>query len=395
MNIVFVHDHEVNPSKGGMQRVSWLLAGELRRRGHSVSFLSLKPDSQDFKLSSGFPQYTIPVFSMSEPEFRTAIEDLVGLEKVDLFIFQHLSNENFAAIRMLPPGAGRVLVLHMQPYGFLGKERFVKRLTPWRSLGVKGKALKMFAVALPSLFRKFYLRHMAARYLEVTGAVDRTVLLSDRFRPRLVDNTPGIDATRICAIPNPLTFPVGDGQPSLEGKQNLVLVLCRITNTQKNITGFIDAWKKFHASHPDWEARIVGDGADLELVKRYARRRGVGSIRFEGNREDVERYYREAKIFCLTSTFEGWGMVLVEAMAFGCVPVAFDSYEALRDIVADGENGLIVPPFSAAAMAAAMARLADNPDLWRRLALQGPASIRRFGIRDVVDEWEDKILNRL
>ncbi|MCH5217389.1 MAG: glycosyltransferase [Muribaculaceae bacterium] len=395
MNIVFVHDHEVNPSKGGMQRVSWLLAGELRRRGHSVSFLSLADAPEPFARQGEFPQLTIPVLSLSREEARRRLAEFTTRSGIDLVVLQHMSEANLMAMHLLPEGVRSVMVYHMQPFSLLGKERKVKSLPSATPLRLKGKVLRMLGIVAPALFRVLYRRQIAASFRDVALHTERLVMLSERFLPRLFANTPGLDPDRVVAVNNPLTFEAPHEAPDLGAKRNVVLQMCRAINPQKNLTGFVEAWGIFHRSHPDWEAVLVGDGVDLELVKRYAQRRGVSGIRFEGNREDVERYYREAKIFCLTSTFEGWGMVLVEAMAFGCVPVAFDSYEAMHDIVADGENGLIVPPFSAAAMAAAMARLADNPDLWRRMALQGPASIRRFGIRDIVDEWEDKILNRL
>lgn len=53
--------------------------------------------------------------------------------------------------------------------------------------------------------------------------------------------------------------------------------------------------------------------------------------------QDPESFYRDASILCLTSDFEGWGMVLTEAMTFGAVPVAFNSYAAITDIIDDGK----------------------------------------------------------
>lgn len=72
------------------------------------------------------------------------------------------------------------------------------------------------------------------------------------------------------------------------------------------------------------------------------------------------RYYKESSIFCLTSNHEGWGLVLTEAMQFGCVPIAFDSFESIHEIIEDGKNGFLVKPFDMDKYADKVLRLADN-----------------------------------
>ena len=69
---------------------------------------------------------------------------------------------------------------------------------------------------------------------------------------------------------------------------------------------------------------------------------GLKRVRFEG-RQNPKRYYEEASIFMLTSSFEGWGLTLTEAQQFGCVPLAFYSYASLPDIITDGKNGFMIP----------------------------------------------------
>ncbi|RGN76255.1 glycosyltransferase [Segatella copri] len=73
-----------------------------------------------------------------------------------------------------------------------------------------------------------------------------------------------------------------------------------------------------------------------EISSRY--------LTFEGFQSPIE-YYKRASIICMTSSFEGFPMVLVEAMQFGCVPIAFDSFEAIRDVIIPEKTGELVKPF--------------------------------------------------
>ena len=62
--------------------------------------------------------------------------------------------------------------------------------------------------------------------------------------------------------------------------------------------------------------------------------------------QSPEEFYIKAQALCMVSNYEGFGMVLVEAMQYGCVPFAFDSFAALPDIIDDGINGYRIPPFN-------------------------------------------------
>ena len=83
-------------------------------------------------------------------------------------------------------------------------------------------------------------------------------------------------------------------------------------------------------------------------------------------------------------------MVLLEAAAFGCVPVAFDSFAAVRDIIDDGENGALVPAFDLDAYAETLARLMRNDALRERLAKNAQTQIReKFSMDQIVKKWEE------
>ena len=144
------------------------------------------------------------------------------------------------------------------------------------------------------------------------------------------------------AIPNPNTYPAQENTDFLKKKQ--ILYVGRIEWRQKRVGRLIDIWKRIYKKFPDWELVIVGDGPIRQDIGTESLKDGSGLFSPVG--KTLRPFYRDASILCLTSDFEGWGMVLTEAMTFGAVPVAFNSYAAITDIIDDGKNGLLVPPFS-------------------------------------------------
>lgn len=383
MNILFVYERKIIPSFGGLERVTSLLAQEFRRRGNSVFFLSVGPPEWNLSESEeDFPQEYI---AAGDSDFTKRFEDYLNRHNIERVIFQGHHHDVMKALQCSPDSLGRYSVFHYQPFPLVGKERLIKRNTPFRDLKLKGKVLKVLAQTSPAFFRSLYLRKMGVRFEKMQNHSDRLVLLSDSLKARMEQYFYRLNPEKLYAINNPLTFTPGDYNVS--EKENAVLVVARFNNPQKNLTGFIDAWLLFSRRHPDWKAVMVGDGEHRDLVEKYARKKKAQNIWFEGHRKNVEDYFRRAKIFCMTSAYEGWGMVLTEAMAYGCVPVVYESYESVKDIITSGEDGFLVRPFDKKAMANKLGELANDEDLRLRLARNGERKIRKFEVSGIADKW--------
>ena len=89
---------------------------------------------------------------------------------------------------------------------------------------------------------------------------------------------------------------------------------------------------------------MVGDGPWLERLKNFSNRLNLVNIYFRGF-QDPKEYYQKARIMFLTSNFEGWALTLTEAMQYGCIPFAYNTYESISDIIIDGNNGFLIKPF--------------------------------------------------
>lgn len=91
----------------------------------------------------------------------------------------------------------------------------------------------------------------------------------------------------------------------------------------------------------------------------------------------------------MTSSLEGFGMTLVEAQQYACVPMAMDTYSSLHDIITDGENGIIVPDNALTLYGSKLMELMSNHKLREQLALNGLDTCRKFEVENIATQWEN------
>ena len=173
-------------------------------------------------------------------------------------------------------------------------------------------------------------------------------------------------------------------------KKNMVLFVGRMENLSKGVDNLIRIWARTECDFPDWELHLLGDGPDLEGNKAMAEQLGLERCFFHGCC-DPESYYRDAAIICLTSYYEGFGMVLLEGMQYGCIPVAFDSYPAVHDLISHMRNGLLVPAFDEKAYARSLASLMNRDSLRRVLQQASLRKASQFSPEQTGELWQKLI----
>ena len=144
-------------------------------------------------------------------------------------------------------------------------------------------------------------------------------------------------------------------------------------------------WSHLYKKYPDWNLVIVGDGKQRAILEKRAR--NMERVSFIGY-ADPRQYYIESSIFCMTSNFEGLPMVLLEAMCFGTIPVAFNSFASVTDAITDKRNGLLVPPFSVKGYVEKIEYLINNESIRSNMAKAGIESVKRYTIDSIIEQWE-------
>lgn len=226
----------------------------------------------------------------------------------------------------------------------------------------------------------YYSRQWEKAYAALYENCDAYVTLHPQYS-REIQKAVGCDGAKFTAIPN-MVEPAG---PPPETKKKQLLYSGRMSYNDKRVDRLIRVWAAIHARIPDWELVLVGDGKERKQLQALSARLALPKIRFEGWQKDVTRYYREASVICLTSTFESFGLCLTEGMSQGCVPVAFDCSAGVADIVRG--NGELVPPFNLKSYADALLRLTTDDAYRETLRLRSLDAVRRFYPQEIIPRW--------
>ncbi len=192
-------------------------------------------------------------------------------------------------------------------------------------------------------------------------------------------------APRVELIPNPV--PPLDGGVSGQGAP--VAVAAGRLNRQKGFDLLVRAWAVVAARHPDWRLEIHGSGPERDALERLIAETGLADrVTLKGRTKTLGAAMAGASLFVLSSRFEGFGLVLVEAMGKGLPVVSFDCPRGPSDIVDDGVDGLLVPPEDTGALAEAVLALIEDEPRRRRLAAAALRKAERYRAEAITPRWD-------
>ncbi len=380
-NILFICDFPFAGS-GGVGRVTEILAEEFLRRGYNITYLAFCT-GQEY-VSDRIIQHFVPNPSRANgKENIQYVCKLIDELHIDIIINQagakiELINF-FAKVKLDIP----VLSVHhncvkclYDNYQHILTETFRNK-----------KFFFLINNPLSWFFLKIY--HRVKQGMLFSKAIhesNRLVLLSNIFVPEMKFYVPNFRNEKVVGLPNPASFPVVERVE--EKKENKLIFVGRLCYQQKRVDLLLDLWKQIQLDFPDWHFDIVGDGPARCELERNAKAENLKRIHFHGF-QDPRPYLEKAKFFCMTSAFEGFGMVLVEAQAYGVVPFAFDCFSALPDIIQSGVNGFIFPKFDLAQYTETLKQLMTDEESRKRLAKNSQASVAKYAPVCIIDRWEN------
>ena len=186
-------------------------------------------------------------------------------------------------------------------------------------------------------------------------------------------------------IPNPL--PDFRHSAPVQRKQHILCVGTLSYN--KGYDLLIEAWAMLAAQYPGWSVQVYGKGDPTPYQELAAAKGLSGRIEFHAPVSDIASKYAESSLLVLPSRSEGFGMVLLEAMSFGTPCISFDCPSGPGDILTHGVDGVLVPPESTVALAAAMSDLIGNPKKRDALGREARISVSRYRVREIAARWHD------
>lgn len=384
MKILFLYGSTINPIVGGIERVTSVLSDYFEKEGHQVYYISLVRDS-DVKYVNRqffFPNSIIEL----APENVEYLLSFVKKNKIEIVVNQYGIGKEMSRLAYNVKFIGVKLISVVHNSFFANIDNFdisYKSLFEKYHIDVllpiaKNKAIKW---GLFQLLKLKYKRHVS----ELCYNSDYVILLSDKFKheiefiggPKCLSNVVGIS--------NPCSF--NDVNVEYSRKKNELLYVGRIDKGKK-VDLLLEIWNKLYYKYPNWVLKIVGDGEDLSLLKSRAIQMRLKNVFFEGF-QPSQSYYEEASIFCMTSAYESFGIVLIEAMQCMTIPVAFNSYRSITDIIDDKINGYLVSPFNIDEYALVLSSLIDDDELRKNASINAFEKSCRFDISNIGNIWLD------
>ena len=338
---------------GGTERVGSMLANGLSEAGYEIMLASILygdkpffPINKDIKIISLFnsPGRTL----YRTPNIIHKIRSLLKEERIDTLIVV----ETMSVLFTLPATLGL-------PIKHICWEHFNFN----NDLGKSGRRIA---------------RQLAARYC------DSIVTLTERDKEYWLQGTN--HKSQITAIANPCPFPVQNYIKKENTK--IVLAVGRLTPI-KGFDLLLQSWLEVNKAMPDWTLKIVGEGEERsKLTSFIIENKLTDSVELVGNTDDVSQYYRQAEIFCLSSRFEGFPMVLLETLAFGLPVVSFDCDTGPAEVL-ENTGSILVANNDISRLASSLIELMNDDEQREIISQNSKEKAKIYQPEHIICQWRD------
>lgn len=336
---------------GGTERVSSIIANELSESGYDISMASIIDGDKPF-----YPlNDKIKVTSLSKSNIRILYQTpkiiynlrrLIKNEGIDILIVVDTMSVWFSIPAVLGLDIKHIGWEHFNFNSDLGKSS--RRIS----------------------------RQLAARYC------DSVVTLTETDKKYWLNGTK--HQSQITAIPNPAPFSVQNDFH--KEKTKIVLAVGRLTQI-KGFDVLLKAWVEVNKSKPNWKLLIVGEGEDRSKLEKFINKNNLtNSVELVGKTNDVSQYYKKAEIYCLSSHFEGFPMVLLEALSFGLPVVSFDCDTGPAEIL-EGTGSILVPQDDIGSLAKSLVNLMNNDENRKVISVKSKNKAELYQTENILKQW--------
>lgn len=334
---------------GGAQRVCASLANGLSLRGHEVSILADFTIGKPYKTEEHVRLVQVDSYTNSGKFFKQ-LNFLCKKEKYNIII-------NFEGLKtfysVLAAKINGIPIIYSEHNSF---ERPHSAPMP-----------------IYEYFKKYYLSRI----------YDCLTVLTQRDASLLKDKV-----SNVYIMPNPLFLsPLSE----IPLKEKTVLAVGRLNAWHvKGFDVLMEAWSNIQHIYPDWTLTIVGGGEleDKEFLMGLAKQKNVKRLKVIDYKSDIVEEYRNSEVFVLSSRYEGFGLVLIEALSQRCACIACDYLGRQSEIIENEINGLTCQADSVNDLQSALFTVLGNEQLRKNIQLNSILGISKFSEANVAERWE-------
>jgi len=341
---------------GGTERITCCLASEMARQGHEVAIVSVFGTGRECKFELD-----------SRVRFVIASSENYGLQMNEIHRFSMIGKmtdmiENNELMR--------------EADVVIAQKFFAAALAVNAGFGRKTLVGDHYTYYLYGFFLRCFRNHIYRKAAAVVVLTEGNAKLYKRHGVRRVE-----------VIPNML--PIKPAQHKGEGKKEMIAV-GRLT-PQKGFDILVQVMYMIRWQIEDWHLTIYGEGEDRPMLEQMIEARGLEDmITLHGATDNVSKAYQNASFGIMSSRFEGFPMVLLEAAATGLPMVAFDCPTGPSEIYKDG-GGIVVPHMDMQALGEAIVRLTRNERLRLRLSMETADIREKYSEENIYRRWIEVI----
>ncbi|MDV7187793.1 glycosyltransferase [Lutibacter sp. TH_r2] len=377
------------PNFGGTEKVTTFLANEFVSNGYKVAIASFEQTIPSLKSEL---KSQINLISLSYPVLKKENKKVLGAAirnfKVDIIINQWSLPFQTNILCRKARGSNKkckiISVYHNAPNKNARVTDIDIALAKQESNLLKKQLLKLKRFGVESIIR------LSMHYVYKNS--DQYVILSESFKKIFSDYAMLKSTSKLTVITNPLTIDQVNWEKS--NKEKLLIYVGRIDYNQKRVERIVDVWEKVSKELIDWKLEIVGDGPEREKLEALVLKRNIQRITFEGFQNPLD-YYKRASLLLLTSEYEGFGLVIVEGMRYGVVPIVYGSYESVYDLIENEKTGCITSvPYNSGDIEKSIKKLATDENCLLEMSNNCIEESEKFTIGEISKKWNE-LFNKL